>query len=487
MIKQANSIHKALGILLFFMLFFSPLVFSPFSFSIFRQPKLWFSLTLILMVMILRGLLPNSSPAYTRLKSKDNSSLPSPLPGGEGDPVPSPRGRGSGRGFNSNGSTNVIYTSSDNKGKLFHDYPLRLLIIPGIIIAALNIAFSSHPLLSAKYYCIIALFFYLHLVVAVDFSGIGSRRYLLIGMLSGAVISSIYSIMQFMDIEPIFERAERVKYLGSAIYSAAFMGQPTLLAGYLCVMPFIFLWLAMRASKRWHNIAGLLGFMLTTASLFVTQSRGAFVGYGVGMVALTAILLRYRISRRAVGFIIAMMLCFIVASSAYIATNKDFRAKIMRGIKLKGSYSAATRIFFWRVAFEMMRERPIIGVGLGRYGYHYYDVEVMLHREGKTSLATAKDAMILQAHNEFIQVAAELGALGFLLFLAFNLGIFKVGLRKLSLYRGYPPDQLFQACLLSALICLLTYSLFSFPLHIAPSALNYVVIGAMLSGRGKIT
>jgi O-antigen ligase len=133
-----------------------------------------------------------------------------------------------------------------------------------------------------------------------------------------------------------------------------------------------FLWLAVGA---------------TTAALFLTKSRGAFLGAAAGLATLVAYLFGKRY---------ALILLVVVVAGAWIfvATHPDARFVTAR-------YQIDARLLAWRGAVEKLQERPLLGHGPGtfeQFGIVYRDEQEVNPQ--------------VHAHNQLLQAAAETGVLG---------------------------------------------------------------------------
>jgi O-antigen ligase len=87
------------------------------------------------------------------------------------------------------------------------------------------------------------------------------------------------------------------------------------------------------------------------------------------------------------------------------------------------------RAFFWAAGWEMFKESPVFGVGIGRY---YQMSETYLSRPQIQQLASGSSYKHENAHNYFLQIAAETGGVGITLFTGLLLWLF---LRKWD-FRG---------------------------------------------------
>ena len=102
--------------------------------------------------------------------------------------------------------------------------------------------------------------------------------------------------------------------------------------------------------------------------------------------------------------------------SIYIRENIFINKSILESITRKSSFVTSSlkgRLEFWRVAFELFKNKPITGYGLGTYFCAYYTEYGM--NQWYTRFT----------HNHYLQIASELGIVGIMLFLSFIWNSFK--------------------------------------------------------------
>jgi len=75
-----------------------------------------------------------------------------------------------------------------------------------------------------------------------------------------------------------------------------------------------------------------------------------------------------------------------------------------------GTVTAMNRRTYWEAALQMARGRPLFGVGLGRYGKHFYALGYRTQWRPRLAM--------MHAHNSFLHYVAELGVVGLLFQLA---------------------------------------------------------------------
>lgn len=177
-----------------------------------------------------------------------------------------------------------------------------------------------------------------------------------------------------------------------------FTGDPNFLALYLVALIPIAFYLMIEEKKIWQRI--LAGACFVTFGYFVilTYSRGGFIG-----LIFTLVLILFKFHRRlkttiAVGLAIILMIAF--APKAYwgrVSTIGDF-------VKNQNSADASLeyRLGYLKLGEEMFFSNPIIGVGIGNY---------------MESLPSGRILTKNEAHNTYIEIAAEAGIIGIVSFM----------------------------------------------------------------------
>ncbi len=141
------------------------------------------------------------------------------------------------------------------------------------------------------------------------------------------------------------------------------------------------------------------------------------------------------------------------------------------------------RYFIWRVAWAMVVDQPVVGVGYGAFAAHF-----PRYRDGLRSdpwysslIETQQYENTRYAHNEYLHLWAESGVLGLLAFiwLVGRLGGWLVG----GLRRG---ASLHAWALVAALLAMLLHSLVSYPLRLPFNGLFFwVCLGIALGEQSE--
>lgn len=161
----------------------------------------------------------------------------------------------------------------------------------------------------------------------------------------------------------------------------------------------LFLLLALRAPSRWMRLLFALGVPLLLSTLGVTGSRASILGF-LG----AAIYLWWTSRNRILVGIVGLTV--LVAGFLILPEQYQTRYSSMTNSELDASSQG--RVTVWKKGARMVIDRPLFGVGIDCFGTAN---AASYSGEGRRSY--------LRPHNLFVQVFAEVGLIGGLLFLAF--------------------------------------------------------------------
>lgn len=140
--------------------------------------------------------------------------------------------------------------------------------------------------------------------------------------------------------------------------------------------------------------------------------------------------------------------------------------------------SGAVRAWDLWVGYEMWRDRPLFGVGLGGYKIHFVPSKPAFLASPRGEGYRFPFPRADQAHNEYVQVAAEMGLVGALVVIGGLGGLAYLGLRRLGTQKD-PRKRLELLLLGGGLIAILVHAVPTFPFHLPASSLAFVVLLAL--------
>jgi O-antigen ligase len=202
---------------------------------------------------------------------------------------------------------------------------------------------------------------------------------------------------------------------------------------------------------------------IMASTIFLSGSRGGMIAFIVQMTILGVFLIKRKKSRT-LALALAGFLVALIGLTVWLGGSELGNRVI--SIRSEGSteISGGTRMAIVRDSWKMWTARPLMGWGLGNFPEIYPQ-----YRSFYTNL------FVNQAHNDYVQLMVEMGAIGFALMLWFLATTFYRASTKL----GSWPSNINGALTLSAMlgiIGILVHSLTDFNLQIpANAALFYVL------------
>lgn len=211
----------------------------------------------------------------------------------------------------------------------------------------------------------------------------------------------------------------------------------------LAIVVPLFAALSLKLKRR--RAAIFCGVTAVVAWLAMLQmfERASFIATAAGLVLLALISLalpRFRPQSllRALLLLIAFASAFALQSVPSPFTKEDYVATappVFSRLKETNAEDVNTRarFLFWRAALEMVRERPATGIGADNYDVAFADARARFSAANPESplVEINEGFLAVRAHNEYLQIFAELGVVGFSLFLSFIGALLWVAFRAL--------------------------------------------------------
>ena len=202
---------------------------------------------------------------------------------------------------------------------------------------------------------------------------------------------------------------------------------------------------------------------IMVGTIFLSGSRGGMIAIFVELVVFGVVLLRqkkmsYRIALAAAAFgiVLASMLVWLGGkelSTRVSSISSEARTEISGGMRLSID----------RDAFRMFRQKPVFGWGLGTFPVVYPEF-----RSFYTNF------FVNEAHNDYLQLLAEMGVLGFGLMLWFLVVLYRRAAHKIGNWTTDVSSAVTLACTLG-FTGILVHSVFDFNLQIPANAAIFYV------------
>ncbi len=196
--------------------------------------------------------------------------------------------------------------------------------------------------------------------------------------------------------------ALRAYFSGATPLVTPAYGDPNDLAFMLATTLPLTLWLL--RFPGWRRVVTLAMSTALIVGVLLSLSRGALLALGVAVIwhGLTQ---RRHIPVLVAGGLLTLAVTLVVVSG-------DAAARVDDTVRAKSNIAAfnvETRLDAWKAAVELTSEHPVVGVGPGNFGFYYF--EKSGRPPGTFGLRVVHDA--------YLDVAAELGLTGLVLFLSF--------------------------------------------------------------------
>jgi putative inorganic carbon (hco3(-)) transporter len=215
-------------------------------------------------------------------------------------------------------------------------------------------------------------------------------RTLALAILCASAVASIGVIQWYLAGVDLVE-GFRARWVGV-------FADPNIMAKYLgLIVPISAAFVVHKENTFLTRLAAAVSGVLAVVAIVFSHSRGGFIGLALGMAFWTF---------RERNFVRTLLIALCLGIALAFAPS-SFWERTDTVASYQTDASAQGRINAWTVTSEINTAKPILGVGFGNFRYAW---PIYAPAEARTAY---------MAHNAFLQVLAELGLLGFFLYLAF--------------------------------------------------------------------
>jgi O-antigen ligase len=194
-------------------------------------------------------------------------------------------------------------------------------------------------------------------------------------------------------------------------------------------------------------------------SVVFSRSRGGILGMAVSLIFVCVVLFRTNRSKRGLLGVLSLV-AVVVAFSLWLSPD--------RVLQRFSEAQDGHRVAIYADSLRMWTHHPVLGTGLGTFPNVYPSYKSFFG-----------DTFVNYAHNDYLQLLVEMGALGFAIAMWFLIVVFRQGFRKISKPRARE-ERILTLAAMTAIVALLSHSLLDFNLHIpANAALFYVLCSAV--------
>jgi O-antigen ligase len=218
-----------------------------------------------------------------------------------------------------------------------------------------------------------------------------------------------------------------------------------------------------RMAEEKERIAAGIAAAVMVGTIFLSGSRGGMLAIFVELAVLAAVLLRQK-KRRFRAAIAAGAFAVVLISILTWLGGKELTSRVSSiSTESRTEISGGMRLSIDRDAFRMFRHKPVLGWGLGTFPTVYPQF-----RSFYTNF------FVNEAHDDYLQLLAEMGLLGFATMIWFVIVLYRRAIPKIGDWTSDVNGAATLACTLG-FTGILVHSLFDFNLQIpANAALFYV-------------
>lgn len=284
-----------------------------------------------------------------------------------------------------------LFYKRDDILKLIADYK-KIFSVAGIFLCAIFIsALSSDIVLNGLKRFLER--YLLHAMALVSIAMIFYKREKIILLAKILLLGTFFSNLAVI-IQALPRLSEEVWRFGGVL---GIMPQGSLLSMFL---PIYFLLLIHLQEKK-LKLAALIFVIVGVFAILFTGTRGAWLAVLVLLPLITFIHSKSKLKNLGIlsaAFALIVALVMVTpALSSRVATIGDLKMQ-----------SNSERLLMWQSAWQMFKDHPIFGIGYGQYGEAYQTQYIS---------PLAKETNLRHAHNNFIQILAECGLVGFSAFI----------------------------------------------------------------------
>ena len=360
--------------------------------------------------------------------------------------------------------------------------PLNLPVLSFVAVCILSLAWSDSFFTSLKELPLFLAGPLLYFVIINNIRGEKQISYIISAVIILGVALGIYGIFQYNDIDFSFWRAisGRHKVFGLS-------GNVGYFAGYLILPLSLAIPLFFISKNRYSKILLLAGILIMGMVPIITFARSPCLAFGISLIFIFFLFFLSR-GKRFIGdnkkILIIMLIAIITIVFLFTAPNPlNKKGTIISGIK-KGmsitevmrELSSGRRATISRFTWMMIEDKPILGSGIGTYKYNTLKYQADFFEQGDNR-SIYHYGFADKAHNEYLQLWAELGIVGLAIFLWLIIAYFSCGIRYLKREKD-EQKQGIMIGLMGGVVAFLVDCVFWFPMHLAANvSLFWIFIG----------
>ncbi|MFQ5839311.1 MAG: tetratricopeptide repeat protein [Candidatus Methylomirabilales bacterium] len=318
------------------------------------------------------------------------------------------------------------------------------------------------------------LFVILFHVASLPLSAARARHGLAMAMMISTGPVAIYGFLQQFGIDflRLSQRYVPVGTIGNTGHVAEYL---------ILTIPLGLAWFSTESRRPIRVGVGLL-LCLASLHLILTKSRGGWVA-ALGSLTVMGLCLAWgrsdqalggrQAGRRILGWGLVWLGLIVVASVLIPGLWQTVGQRVLSIWDLS-EVGVRVRLLIWQSTLSLIRDHPLLGIGAGNFGLAY-----AAYRPAEEWRLSA-GAAVMEAHNDFLHVGAEIGIFGLICFLWLLGRALHLAWRS-AREAGEPREALWATGALGSLVAFTVYAGFGFPLENPTSGLYFWLLISLVS------
>lgn len=252
---------------------------------------------------------------------------------------------------------------------------------------------------------------------------------------------------------------------------------PNIVGTYMTLVALVFAAAALRL-PGWRRWLYGFGALVAIGGVAVSLTRTALIALVIGL-----LLLAVGRSLKRAAFVVAAV-ALLLGAGVYVGNPTLMRVLSLPRLARTESLEIVTsgRAAPIAAALQMFRDQPITGVGPGAFKFHFMEYKVRVVQSLPVMLRGTTGTNFGEAHNDHVQLLAETGLPGYLLFLA-SVTVVVRAVRRGT--RGDARQRFARDAIVPLAGALLVLCLAQFPLYVAITRHFLVTMAGLMIGWSR--
>ena len=285
-------------------------------------------------------------------------------------------------------------------------------------------------------------------------------------------IVPLYTLIQYYGFDP---------YLDNLHSLTSTIGQKNWISNYLAmIFPVVFSYFLLEQTKK-DKIKYFFFLSILYATLMICQSRGIWISISITTILAIYIIFKFKlikIFQENKKWLTLLLVTFLIITIIYSTDNPLNKSAITIPQRALSTFdeqdpSINTRLLIWGATLDMIKDKPLFGSGIGTFKMNYLDYQANYLKENPYYIKYSGKAA--EAHNEYLQIWAELGIIGLGIFLSIIFIFYNIAIKYFKNEESNR-NKIIVFGLLLGITIFLIHNLFTFPLHVPVLGFTFFIL-----------